>query len=128
MPSLPVASPTAAELAGPPDAARVAQVAAETLWTQPAEVIRSTLATILGVLEAQRLLDLDVGLGPVVHLLSESLARTSAELALHERLCPDSAAKKDLEAKEALFEKAVACVLNPARKWPTDAKVLKART
>jgi hypothetical protein len=67
-----------------------------------------------------------VSLGPVVHLISESLARTSSELAILSKLSPDGIVTNELKTKSALFEKALNWILHPSRKWPATGREIEA--
>lgn len=102
------------------DRSLVITTAAESLAHQPVDALPSTVAALLSVLEAQRLLSLKVSYSEVMALLSRTSDLVRAEKMLHDRVAPDRPGTKNWADRVRVITKAIDWML--ARDWPEGTR------
>ena len=106
-----------------PDRSVVIGVAAESLANLSVDALRSTVASLLAVVDAQARLKLTVSYSEVMALLARTQDVVSTEAALHQRLAPDRPATKAWADRQYILAGAIDWMLE--RSWPAGVRPLE---
>ncbi|MGE5764077.1 MAG: hypothetical protein ACM3ZF_09440 [Mycobacterium leprae] len=96
-------------------------VVADLLANQPVDALRSTVASLLAVADAQARLELKVSYSEVMALLARTHDLVSTEAALHEKVAPDRPATKEWAERRRILARAIDWMLK--RSWLCPLKL-----